>query len=95
MATKAKTAAPVVAAPAVSADLMAQFAAFVASHQAAPAPKAKAAKAEAPAQLAIDFSVLRQTGKSRPSSTNKSILIPVMGKLANGSTIGGTLWVKV
>jgi hypothetical protein len=78
--------------------MMAAFQAFLAAQQAgapAPAQKAKAEPAK-PAPQVMDLSgvTLRATGASRPSSSGKTILVPVSGKLANGATVGGTLWVK-
>lgn len=105
MAAK-KTAAPAVAttvapaAPAIpdTAQILAmlQAAGIIPAAAAAPAKAAKAAKAAAPADasMKIDFGKLRQTGASRPSSSGKTILLPVMGKDGD-VTFGGTLWVKV
>ena len=58
-----------------------------------PAPKgATAPKGTVPAVL--EFGCLRQTGKTRLSSSGKSTLVPVMGKTVDGLLIGGTLWIK-
>lgn len=89
----AQTATPALDINALVAEAVAKALAGAAKAE-TPAAKAKpAAKASAPA-MQLDFSCLRQTGATRQSSSGKTVLVPVMGKLPNGTVIGGTLWVK-
>ena len=88
MATKAKTVAPAVAAPAVSADMMAQFAAFMAmqaGQKAVPAAKAQAAKADPAAVVtaAIEAAGAKIIRTGKASQSDKSDKMWVDMKVGN------------
>ena len=106
---QAAPAAPAADKPAVNAEVLALLlkngvdpaaaliaAGLVAAPQAAPAKQLEAAKAsETPKDepKPLNF-ILHPTGGMRPSSTGKTVLIPVGGKTSDGRKCGGTLWIK-
>ena len=79
----------------IIAALQAQITALSDKPAAPAAPKKATVAAKAvPAEKVIDFGCLRQTGKTRASNSGKTMLVPVMGKMPDGTVVGGTLWVK-
>lgn len=101
MATKAKSntvataPATTVQTPAVDPALLAAVMAALQAQAAPAAPAAPKGVAKAAALPVIDFSVLRAISPLKQSESGKTMGCAVRGKLADGTTIGGNIWIKL